>query len=179
MHRERVRGGGEGALAGVIVSGMPSNNSKLTASQARAAARKRTLATLETRRAEEREKLERRLAAEVRVMEANEANIAEFLQADSELAAAEAELRVITERSAKAKATALAAIAERVGSVSGAADLVEISAAKAKSLLREAGLSVGTKKAASSQESTPAPATPDAATDESRTEPSDPAVMSA
>jgi septal ring factor EnvC (AmiA/AmiB activator) len=158
---------------------MPSNNSKLTASQARAAARKRTLATLETRRAEEREKLERRLAAEVRVMEANEANIAEFLQADSELAAAEAELRVITERSAKAKATALAAIAERVGSVSGAADLVEISAAKAKSLLREAGLSVGTKKAASSQESTPAPATPDAATDESRTEPSDPAVMSA
>ena len=112
-------------------------------------------------------------------MEANEANIAEFLQADSELAAAEAELRVITERSAKAKATALAAIAERVGSVSGAADLVEISAAKAKSLLREAGLSVGTKKAASSQESTPAPATPDAATDESRTEPSDPAVMSA
>ena len=166
-------------MAGVIVSGMPSNNSKLTASQARAAARKRTLATLETRRAEEREKLERRLAAEVRVMEANEANIAEFLQADSELAAAEAELRVITERSAKAKATALAAIAERVGSVSGAADLVEISAAKAKSLLREAGLSVGTKKAASSQESTPAPATPDAATDESRTEPSDPAVMSA
>ncbi|KSU52692.1 hypothetical protein [Gordonia alkanivorans] len=158
---------------------MPSNNSKLTASQARAAARKRTLATLETRRAEEREKLERRLAAEVRVMEANEANIAEFLQADSELAAAEAELRVITERSAKAKATALAAIAERVGSVSGAADLVEISAAKAKTLLREAGLSVGTKKAASSQESTPAPATPDAATDEGRTEPSDPAVMSA
>ena len=145
---------------------MPSNNSKLTASQARAAARKRTLATLETRRAEEREKLERRLAAEVRVMEANEANIAEFLQADSELAAAEAELRVITERSAKAKATALAAIAERVGSVSGAADLVEISAAKAKTLLREAGLSVGTKKATStSQESTPAPATPDAATD--------------
>lgn len=166
-------------MAGVIVSGMPSNNSKLTASQARAAARKRTLATLETRRAEEREKLERRLAAEVRVMEANEANIAEFLQADSELAAAEAELRVITERSAKAKATALAAIAERVGSVSGAADLVEISAAKAKTLLREAGLSVGTKKAASSQESTPAPATPDAATDEGRTEPSDPAVMSA
>lgn len=159
---------------------MPSNNSKLTASQARAAARKRTLATLETRRAEEREKLERRLAAEVRVMEANEANIAEFLQADSELAAAEAELRVITERSAKAKATALAAIAERVGSVSGAADLVEISAAKAKTLLREAGLSVGTKKATStSQESTPAPATPDAATDESRAEPSDPAVMSA
>lgn len=167
-------------MAGVIVSGMPSNNSKLTASQARAAARKRTLATLETRRAEEREKLERRLAAEVRVMEANEANIAEFLQADSELAAAEAELRVITERSAKAKATALAAIAERVGSVSGAADLVEISAAKAKTLLREAGLSVGTKKATStSQESTPAPATPDAATDESRAEPSDPAVMSA
>ena len=166
-------------MAGVIVSGMPSNNSKLTASQARAAARKRTLATLETRRAEEREKLERRLAAEVRVMEANEANIAEFLQADSELAAAEAELRVITERSAKAKAAALAAIAERVGSVSGAADLVEISAAKAKTLLREAGLSVGTKKAASSQESTPAPATPDAATDEGRTEPSDPAVMSA
>ena len=166
-------------MAGVIVSGMPSNNSKLTASQARAAARKRTLATLETRRAEERENLERRLAAEVRVMEANEANIAEFLQADSELAAAEAELRVITERSAKAKATALAAIAERVGSVSGAADLVEISAAKAKTLLREAGLSVATKKATSSQESTPAPATPDAATDESRAEQTDPAVMSA
>ena len=179
MHRERVCGGGEGALAGVIVAGMPSNNSKLTASQARAAARKRTLGALETRRAEEREKLERRLEAELRVMEANEANIAEFLQADSELAAAEAELRVITERSAKAKAAALAAIAERVGSVSGAADLVEISAAKAKTLLREAGLSVGTKKATSSQESTPTPGAPDAAIDETRAEPSDPAVMSA
>ncbi|MCZ4538361.1 hypothetical protein O4159_23480 [Gordonia terrae] len=158
---------------------MPSNNSKLTASQARAAARKRTLGALETRRAEEREKLERRLQAELRVMEANEANIAEFLQADSELAAAEAELRVITERSAEAKAAALAAIAERVGSVSGAADLVEISAAKAKTLLREAGLSVGTKKATSSPEPTPTPGAPDAATDETRTEPSDPAVMSA
>ena len=166
-------------MAGVIVSGMPSNNSKLTASQARAAARKRTLGALETRRAEEREKLERRLEAELRVMEANEANIAEFLQADSELAAAEAELRVITERSAKAKATALAAIAERVGSVSGAADLVEISAAKAKTLLREAGLSVGTKKTTSSQESTPNPGAPAAAIDETRAEPSDPAVMSA
>lgn len=112
-------------------------------------------------------------------MEANEANIAEFLQADSELAAAEAELRVITERSAKAKAAALAAIAERVGSVSGAADLVEISAAKAKTLLREAGLSVGTKKTTSSQESTPNPGAPAAAIDETRAEPSDPAVMSA
>ena len=179
MHRERACGGGEGALAGVIVAGMPSNNSKLTASQARAAARKRTLGALETRRAEEREKLERRLEAELRVMEANEANIAEFLQADSELAAAEAELRVITERSAKAKAAALAAIAERVGSVSGAADLVEISAAKAKTLLREAGLSVGTKKATPSPEPTPTPGAPDATTDETRTEPSDPAVMSA
>ena len=158
---------------------MPSNNSKLTASQARAAARKRTLGALETRRAEEREKLERKLEAELRVMEANEANIAEFLQADSKLAAAEAELRVITERSAKAKAAALAAIAERVGSVSGAADLVEISAAKAKTLLREAGLSVGTKKATSSPEPTTTPGAPDAATDETRTEPSDPAVMSA
>ena len=179
MHRERARGGGEGALAGVIVAGMPSNNSKLTASQARAAARKRTLGALETRRAEERAKLERRLQAELRVMEANEANIAEFLQADSELAAAEAELRVITERSAKAKATALAAIAERVGSVSGAADLVEISAAKAKTLLREAGLSVGTKKATPSSEPAPTPGGPDAAPDETRAEPSDPAVMSA
>lgn len=112
-------------------------------------------------------------------MEANEANIAEFLQADSELAAAEAELRVITERSAKAKATALAAIAERVGSVSGAADLVEISAAKAKTLLREAGLSVATKKATPSAGPTPNPVAPDAATDETRGEPSDPAVMSA
>lgn len=158
---------------------MPSNNSKLTASQARASARKRTLAALETRRAEERAKLERKLEAELRVMEANEANIAEFLQADSELAAAEAELRVITERSAKAKATALAAIAERVGSVSGAAELVEISAAKAKTLLREAGVSVTSKKATASAESTPAPATEDAVTDESRTEHTDPAVMSA
>ncbi|OCW87518.1 hypothetical protein A8M60_01765 [Nocardia farcinica] len=134
---------------------------------------------METRRAEERAKLERKLEAELRVMEANEANIAEFLQADSELAAAEAELRVITERSAKAKAAALAAIAERVGSVSGAADLVEISAAKAKTLLRETGLSVATKKATSSQEQTPHPVAPDAATDETCTEPSDPAVMSA
>lgn len=167
-------------MAGVIVSGMPSNNSKLTGSQARAAARKRTLAALETRRAEERAKLERKLEAELRVMEANEANIAEFLRADSELAAAEAELRLITERSTHAKATALAAIAERVGSVSGAAELVEISAAKGKTLLREAGLSVGTKKVTSSAESTPAPATPDAAADEARTEqPSDPGVMSA
>ena len=112
-------------------------------------------------------------------MEANEANIAEFLQADSELAAAEAELRVITERSAKTKATALAAIAERVGSVSGAADLVEISAAKAKTLLREAGLSVGTKKTAPDPRSTPAAVAQDAASDETHTESSDPAVMSA
>ncbi|WP_156527492.1 hypothetical protein [Gordonia sp. 852002-51296_SCH5728562-b] len=56
---------------------------------------------------------------------------------------------------------------------------MEISAAKAKTLLREAGLSVGTKKATPSPEPTPTPATPAAATDETRTEPSDPAVMSA
>jgi len=114
---------------------MPSNNSKLTRTQARAKARSKTLETVQQRREAEEAKLKLRLAEEEKALKANEPDIAEFLKADSDTDEAEAQWLATKDRCARRKAVALRAIAERTGSVSAAAKLVGVSASKARALL--------------------------------------------
>ena len=118
-----------------IVATMPSNNSRLTRTQARAKARSKTLETVQQRREAEEAKLKLRLAEEEKALKANEPDIAEFLKADSDTDEAEAQWLATKDRCARRKAVALRAIAERTGSVSAAAKLVGVSASKARALL--------------------------------------------
>jgi hypothetical protein len=120
---------------------VPSNNSKLSPAQARAVARKRTAAALAQQQQREREKLELALAAQRQAMELNEESVATYLRAESSIEAAAEALRVATEKGRREMAQAVAEIAERVGSVSSAAELVGLTPAKANALLRKAGLS--------------------------------------
>lgn len=122
---------------------VPSNNSKqLSPEKARAAARKRTAAALAARQQQEREKLERALAAERKAMELNENSIADYLRAESTIAAAQHALEEATTRGRRDMAQAIADIARRAGSVSAAAELLDITAGQASATLRAAGVKV-------------------------------------
>ncbi|MBE7190889.1 MAG: hypothetical protein INR66_00220 [Gordonia polyisoprenivorans] len=116
---------------------MPSN-SKLTKTQARAAARRRTAQAQEEHEKKLRKELDARLERERQQRELNNGDIARYLTAESEVAAAEAELARVRQRSIAEMGGAVAAIAEREGSVSAAAGLLGISSNRAATLRKAA-----------------------------------------
>ena len=128
--------------------------SHMTAQEARKHARSRAAQVAAERERQARERFEAELSAQRTQAKANENDLAEFYGAEAAVADAEERLAAVRAASAATMAAAAKAIAEREGSVSAAARLLNLSAGKVGAIIKAGAPRDATSMAPAGSDST-------------------------